>query len=70
MTLKAIPVTFTFVPFCFRRPTGGWYTEHDVDSILIDRVRLLKLIVDGRRYRTLGSLGKLDDLLKRTEPLI
>ena len=70
MTLKAMPVTFTFVPFCFRRPTGGWYTEHDVDSILIDRIRILGLVADGRRYRMLESLGKLDELLKRKEPLI
>jgi hypothetical protein len=40
-----VPTTnLFFVPFCFRDPTGDWYRRRWVTSVLVDRVRLMRLL--------------------------
>jgi hypothetical protein len=39
MTIKAAPVRLTFIPFCFRRPSGSWFYSHNVETLLVDRLR-------------------------------
>jgi hypothetical protein len=70
MTLKAQPVYLTFIPFCFRTPTGGWFYAHSVGTVLLDRLRLINLLVGLSKYKKLASLKRIGSLIKATEPLI
>jgi hypothetical protein len=70
MTLKAHPVYLTFIPFCFRRPTGSWFYAHSVATVLLDRLRLIDLLVGLRKYKEFDSFKRIDSLIKGVEPLI
>ena len=70
MSLKAAPAKITFIPFCFRRPTGGWFYSHSVETVVIDRLRLMTTLTDSRRYSKLASFEKLSELVKGAEPVI
>jgi hypothetical protein len=42
MSFAAYPARMTFIPFCFRKPTGGWYNDTQIhNTIIMDRVRLV-----------------------------
>ncbi|GAA5531145.1 hypothetical protein [Herpetosiphon gulosus] len=41
---QPLPITMCFIPFCFRDSDGDWYQTKDINSLLIDRVRLILLI--------------------------
>ncbi len=46
----APPCNMIFIPFCYRRNTGKWYWERRIDeTILIDRLRLIKLLRTSNR---------------------
>jgi hypothetical protein len=70
MTLKGTPAKLTFIPFCFRRPTGEWFYKHDVATVVMDRLRLMYLMREPRQYRGIASLKEIGALIKQTEPLI
>ena len=70
MTIKATPVRVTFIPFCFRRPTGGWFYNHSVETVVIDRLRIVNLLGEGRLRQPLASLKEIGELIKRTEAVI
>ena len=44
----APPSNMAFIPHCFRRTGGEWYKSTDIhESVLIDRLRLLRLLGDS-----------------------
>ena len=71
LTLKAPPITLSFIPFCYRRPHGDWYAAHEVVSVLIDRLRFINIIgpvmKNPNKYR---SFKKIAQLLKTPEQLV
>lgn len=50
MSLMAYPINSCFIPFDFRKPSGKWYSRHQIHrSVLFDRRRILALLglLDG-----------------------
>lgn len=70
MTVKGNPARLTFIPFCFRKPNGEWFSKHKVETVVLDRLRLLHLLNTSRQYQRLESFKKIGDLIEGTEPLI
>ncbi len=55
MTFLAPPNNMIFIPFCYRRNRGEWHRTRTIDdAILIDRLRLVKLLEGS--YHRLKSL--------------
>jgi hypothetical protein len=51
----ARPSNMIFIPFCYRNNTGGWHLERMIDdAVLMDRLRLLKLL--RKNYFSLKEL--------------
>lgn len=70
MTLKAHPVYLTFIPFCFRRPTGSWFYAHSVATVLLDRLRLISVLAGLNKYKEFASFKQVGTLIRGAEPLI
>lgn len=50
ISFTAPPANFMFIPYCFRKPSGGWYKIRDIkETTLIDRERLITLLRDKHR---------------------
>lgn len=52
LTFKCPPLSVLVIPFCFRTPVGAWYLESEVQTMVLDRVRLVALM---RRDRSRAS---------------
>ena len=70
MTVKADPIYLTFIPFCFRKPTGAWFYNHSVATVVMDRLRILNLAGSRRRFQRLASLQQVTELIKATESMV
>ena len=44
ISLTTPPARFTFIPYCYRQSTGDWYNDLKIWTILIDRVRIIRLL--------------------------
>ena len=44
--LTSPPTTITFIPYFFRKPGGHWYARADVNTIVIDRMRMMMLAAE------------------------
>jgi len=63
------PSNMMFIPFCFRTPTGAWHRWHDIkQSILVDRLRLMRLLVGKRVNLSKAVIGLVDSILSETGP--
>jgi hypothetical protein len=40
------PANVAFIPVCFRKADGSWHSTADIQSIVVDRLRLLYLLRD------------------------
>lgn len=43
VNLVSVPTNLMFIPFAFRKVGGHWYAESDVEIMLIDRLRALRV---------------------------
>lgn len=70
LTLHVDIHSVTFIPICFRSVSGNWHASHRVSTILIDRVRFVKLIQeDHLQFLTLSSYNLVERLLREKEEL-
>ena len=59
LTFTAPPSNMAFIPFCFRRPSGDWYSQSDIHhSVLIDRLRIVNILQE--RYTIIQSRPSYD----------
>lgn len=46
----SLPYPFIFIPYCFRKSTGEWNNSRKIrHTVLIDRVRLVQLLINGKK---------------------
>lgn len=71
MSFTAYPFTLTFIPFCFRTTTGDWYEWTKIHkTVLIDRLRLLRLL-SGKQNKLKAHVNRhVDDVLKNAGPVM
>jgi hypothetical protein len=71
LTWKAPHNSVLCIPFCFRTPDGGWFFERDiVETILMDRVRLLALLQSGGGSLPEPQLKVVESALAYKEPIV
>ena len=57
------PVNVVFIPACYRQANGKWVNTNDISGcILIDRLRLIRLLLNAKRNLINASLPDLKEL--------
>ena len=72
MSRKCAPINAIFIPHCFRRADGSWHKQSAiVDSVLVDRLRLIHVLDDDLSGVTaLGSFAVTDRLIGNREEVV
>lgn len=69
--MTAPPVNFAFIPYCFRSAGGKWFNSTRIYTVLIDRVRLVRLLTENvDRAISAMPLELVERAIKEKEPLV
>lgn len=64
LNLNNLPAQMIFIPQSFRNSQGNWHDKHDISqSILIDRYRILKHMIDEDTFKKLSAYPIMNKLL-------
>jgi hypothetical protein len=65
------PQNMLFIPYCLRESSGRWYEQHEISqTVMIDRVRLVRLLAKGGAVGLSRESGKLVEVTLAThEPV-
>jgi hypothetical protein len=71
MSFTAYPFRLIFIPFCFRTAAGDWYEVTKIQkTVLIDRLRLLRLLTGKQNKLKAHITFHVDDVLKNASPVM
>ena len=70
MSFKVEPSNFVFIPFFFRRTDGSWHEAHKISSILIDRLRLIRLLKEKFSFlESLPTATIVENAIQQRQPI-
>lgn len=71
MSFTTYPTRLTFIPYCFRKPSGAWHDHTKISmTVLVDRLRLIDLLRGKQSSLREYISDHVNDALSTAKPLM